>query len=87
MFSIYRSIMNSDVNPLRNLPAAQRFQIMLYLSIMWTLLFCISTGAWIWFGAILAVHIPMVLGLTVTGLTFHYANNEGKRKLAAVTKG
>ena len=87
MLSIYRSIMDSDVNPLRHLPASQRFQVMFYLSVMWTLLFCIGTGAWIWFGEILALHVPMVLGATVTGVTFYQANIEGKRKLAAVTKG
>lgn len=87
MLSIYRSVMDSNVNPLRHLPAGQRFQVMFYLSLMWTLLFCIGTGAWIWFGEILAIHVPMVLGLTVTGLTFRHANIEGKRKLAAVARG
>ena len=51
MKSVYRAVMDSSVNPLRTLPAAQRFQLMLFLSIMWTNIFCLSAGAWIWYGA------------------------------------
>ena len=43
----YRQIMDSDVNPLKSLPASQRFQVMIALGMMWTLIFCVGTGAWV----------------------------------------
>ena len=70
MISIYRSIMDSNVNPLRNLPAAQRFQTMLFLSIMWTNIFCVGAGAWIWFGELVVFHVLFVGGIVVTDLVF-----------------
>ena len=53
----YALIMDADKNPLMILPAAQRFQIMVYLSVMWTTIFCAAFGIWIWYGPILAFHM------------------------------
>lgn len=74
MISLYRSIMDSTVNPLRNLPAAQRFQLMLFLSVMWTNIFCLSAGAWIWYGELMVFHVLVVAGIVVTGLVFRWAS-------------
>lgn len=74
MISSYRSIMDSDVNPLRNLPAAQRFQSMLFLSIMWTNIFCVSAGAWLWYGEIVVFHVLAVGGIFFTDLVFRRAS-------------
>ncbi len=73
MISLYRSIMDSNVNPLRNLPPAQRFQLMLFLSVMWTNIFCLSAGAWIWYGELIVFHVLVVAGIVVTGLVFRRA--------------
>lgn len=70
---MYRAIMDSNVNPLRNQPAAQRFQIMLFLSVMWTMIFCAGSGAWLWYGELMIAHVLVALGVVVTGLTFHCA--------------
>ena len=74
MISLYRSIMDSNVNPLRNLPPAQRFQLMLFLSVMWTNIFCLSAGAWIWYGELIVFHVLVVAGIAVTGLVFRRAS-------------
>lgn len=73
MTSMYRSVMDPDVNPLRTLPPAQRFQVMVYLSLMWTAIFCASAGAWTWYGHLMAAHVLFALGFLVTGWTFHKA--------------
>lgn len=73
MRSIYRMIFDADVNPLRNLPAGQRFQLMVYLSFMWTAIFCASTSAWFWYGHLVAIHVLVLLGLLATGWTFRQA--------------
>ena len=75
MLNAYRAVMDSNLNPLRHLPAAQRFQIMVFLSMMWTTIFCAIAGAWIWYGELMAVHVLFALGFVVTGVTFHRANS------------
>ena len=40
MLSLYRAVMDSNVNPLRALHPAQRFQTMAVLGTMWTTIFC-----------------------------------------------
>ena len=69
MHQNYALIMDADKNPLMILPAAQRFQIMVYLSVMWTTIFCAAFGIWIWYGPILAFHM-LILGVAITGMTF-----------------
>jgi hypothetical protein len=66
--------MDSNVNPLRNLPAAQRFQTMMLLSVMWTNIFCVSAGAWIWYGELVVFHVLVVGGIVITDLVFRRAS-------------
>ena len=73
MLSIYRAVMDSEFNPLRNLPRVQRFQVMVYLSIMWTTIFCAAAGAWVWYGELIVAHLLVALGFVATGFTFHRA--------------
>lgn len=76
-YQIYRAIMDAKVNPLRHLPPARRFQVMTFLSIMWTLIFCAGTGAWLWYGELLGLHVAVALGFLITGLTFRQASQVG----------
>ena len=71
MINLYRTIMDSEMNPLRDLPAAQRLQLMLFLSVMWTTIFCAVAGLWMWYGELVIAHILFSIGFVVTGLTFH----------------
>ena len=73
MLTLYRAIMDSNINPLRRLPPAQRFQAMVMLSVMWTTIFCSGAGAWIWYGELIVLHVLVAFGFLVTGLTFHRA--------------
>jgi hypothetical protein len=73
MFSLYRAIMDPNVNPLRNTPPMQRFQIMVYLSVMWSTIFCAAAGAWFWYGEVVVAHLLVAAGFVVTGLTFRAA--------------
>jgi len=73
MSNVYRTIMDSRFNPLSKLPAAQRFQLMVGLSVMWTTIFCAGTGVWIIYGQLLAFHLLVALGFLITGITFYRA--------------
>ena len=70
MNELYRSIMDSDQNPLKTLPPAQRFQVMVVLSLMWTSIFCTAASVWFWYGELIAVHNLLALGVAITGMTF-----------------
>ena len=67
-------LMNERKNPLSVLPPMQRFQLMSLLGLMWTLIFCIGSGAWFWFGELAIGHVLVAVGFLVTGLTFRSAN-------------
>ena len=78
MLSVYHAIMDSNSNPLRAIPPVQRFQTMLYLSIMWTTIFCAAAGAWVWYGEIVVAHLLVAAGFALTGLTFRAANRNAQ---------
>jgi hypothetical protein len=69
----YRLVMDPAVNALRALPEAQRFQVMLFLATMWTILFTAAIGAWAWYGATLAAHALLVAGVMFTAWAFRQA--------------
>ena len=71
----YQTVMDPDVNPLRNLPPVQRFQIMVVLSLMWTAIFCLAVGSWLWYGELAFAHVFVALGILITALTFRRADN------------
>ena len=70
----YKFIMSSESNPLRNLPPAQRFQVMIFLSVMWTTIFTASSTLWVWYGELMTGHVLLALGTLITGSTFRLAN-------------
>jgi uncharacterized membrane protein len=84
MYQIYPNIMDSDRNPLRSLPQAQRLQAMILLSVMWSTIFCLSTDAWFWYGESVVGHVLVILGIAITALTFRSAS--AKEKIAVAGK-
>jgi hypothetical protein len=70
----YALIIDANWNPLSGLPPAQWFQTMVYLSIMWTALFCASAGTWVWYGELLVAHTLVAFGALITGLEFRTAS-------------
>ena len=64
----YGLVMDPDKNPLWNIHPAQRFQVMAYLSVMWTTIFCTAFGAWYWYGELILAHMLVILGIAMTGL-------------------
>ena len=76
--SLYAVVMNDDQNPLNALPKPQRFQAMVFLSLMWSTVFCVAIGSWAYWGELVIGHLAVALGVILTGLTFRSVNkNEG----------
>lgn len=73
MLTIYRLVMDERINPLVALPAAQRFQIMVSLAMMWTAIFCAGAGAWVWYGELVTLHVGVLVGATATAFAFRSA--------------
>jgi hypothetical protein len=82
----YALVMDSNRNPLRRLPAAQRSQIMIYLSMMWTTIFCAAFGVWYWYGELILAHILIVVGVALTAATFTRASRVVDGETPAVQK-
>lgn len=74
MMRMWKIIMDADHNPLRDLPTAQRYQIMVVLAMMWSFIFCAMLGWWMWFPYWAVGHLALlVLGALVTNRTFETA--------------
>ena len=81
MLQVYNNIMNSEHNPLSALPAAQRMQAMIILSVMWSTIFSLSSGVWFLYGELVVGHVLFILGIGITAMTFH---NASKKKPVSV---
>jgi hypothetical protein len=67
----YRLIMDSDVNPLSSLPPIRRFQLMVMLSVAWTMTFVAAAGAWVYAEELLVAHIVVASTTLLTGISFN----------------
>jgi hypothetical protein len=79
MRDTYAVIMDESKNPLQGLPKAQRFQIMTFLSVMWSSLFCLAIGSYAFWGELVVGHVAVAAGVVLTGLTFRQVNKQSQR--------
>ena len=79
MRDTYAVIMDESKNPLQGLPKAQRFQIMTFLSVMWSSLFCLAIGSYAYWGELVVGHVAVAAGVILTGLTFRQVNKQRQR--------
>ena len=70
----YSVVMNADQNALQRLPSAFKFQTMIFLSVMWTTVFCAAIGSWFVWDELVLGHLALVVGLAITTLTFRNAD-------------
>ncbi|MEP6343124.1 MAG: hypothetical protein ABJ275_07390 [Maricaulaceae bacterium] len=73
MSQIYENIMDSEKNPLMQLAVTQRFQMMVLLSTLWTVIFTASISVWFLYGVLWIGYIFMAVGLLLTPIIFQYA--------------
>jgi len=79
MRDTYSVVMDERKNPLQGLPKAQRFQIMTFLSVMWSSLFCLAIGSYAFWGELVVGHVAVAAGVVLTGLTFRQVNKQNQR--------
>lgn len=66
----YSLVMDADRKPLWRLPPAQRFQTMIYQSVIWTTVFCAAFEVWTWYGELVVGQLIILLGFVLTSITF-----------------
>lgn len=81
MYQAYLALMDENRSPLRHLPKAQRFQIMVFLSIMWSTVFSLIIGSYAYWGELVLGHVAFAAGALITGLTFKVAEKRTHRDL------
>jgi hypothetical protein len=73
---IFKSVMDPENNGLRQLPKVVRFQLMVTLSFMWSIIFCISAGVFIWLPGYLLVHV-VLLAIGIFGTSWIFQRSGG----------
>lgn len=82
--SVFDAIMNPYRNGLVKLPKMVRFQLMVSLSLMWSVIFCTSAGVLVWLPGYVAVHVVLLLiGIFGTSWIFRTAQRRAVKAPAA----
>lgn len=77
----YELVMDEKKNPLQRLPKAQRFQVMVFLSAMWSTVFCLAIGSYAYWGELILGHVALGSGVLITALTFGTVSRRTRRDL------
>lgn len=59
--NIFGSVMDPERNGLNQVPKVVRFQLMVALSFMWSIIFCISAGIFVWLPGYMLAHVVLLL--------------------------
>jgi hypothetical protein len=72
--NMFKAVMDPDSNGLSTLPKMVRFQLMVALSFLWSIIFCVSAGVFVWLPGYMLVHVVLLLiGIFGTGWVFNSA--------------
>ena len=68
--NIYNIVMNSDYNGIANLPNMVKFQLMIVLSFMWSIIFTLMIGSFLVLGPTIVLHVFFLIGVYFTSEIF-----------------
>ena len=69
-----KAIMDPDKNAFVRLPKTVRFQLMVVLSCLWSIIFCVSAGLIVWLPGYILAHVALLLiGIFGTSWAFKQA--------------
>ena len=73
----WKSVMDSDVSPLKNIPDLQvRHMIMQVLAWMWCITFAMIVGSWTVFSISAIAHVMLIAAIVITVGTFETAKRK-----------
>lgn len=71
MKAIWNSVMDPEQNAFLQLPKAVRFQLMVVLATLWSVIFCVGAGLIAWMPTYILAHVALLLaGVFGTGWVF-----------------
>ena len=62
--------MNADYNGIANLPNMVKFQLMIILSFMWSIIFTLMIGSFLVLGPTIVLHVFFLIGVYFTSEIF-----------------
>ncbi len=76
--SQWNAVMDPDRNGLLKLPKTVRFQMMVVLALMWSIIFCVSAGLLVWLPGYVLAHVLLIsIGIFGTSWVFKGARASG----------
>ena len=82
--SSWESLMDENINPLKNIPLATAHLIMQLLAWMWCIIFSLAVGSYFVFGVTAVGHVLLLFGVFTTHSIFqkqYLANEQLKYRL------
>jgi hypothetical protein len=77
--SAFDAVMDPYKNALSTIPKVVRFQLMTTLALLWSVIFCVSTGLLVWLPGYVVVHLVLlVIGIFGTSWIFQRARRGRK---------
>ncbi len=67
---LYNIVMNADYNGIANLPNMVKFQLMIILSFMWSIIFTLMIGSFLVLGPTIVLHVFFLIGVYFTSEIF-----------------
>lgn len=74
-----KAIMDPDKNAFMRLPNTVRFQLMVILSCLWSIIFCVSAGIIAWLPGYIFVHVALLV-IGIFGTTWAFKNAATSKK-------
>jgi hypothetical protein len=69
--TMWKAVMDPEHNALMRLPKTVRFQLIVVLASLWSVIFCVSAGLIVWLPGYVLVHVVLLLiGIFGTGWIF-----------------
>lgn len=73
-----KAIMDPNRNAFMRLPKTVRFQLMVVISCLWSVIFCVEAGLMVWLPGYVFVHV-VVLAIGIFGTSWAF-KSAGRRK-------
>jgi hypothetical protein len=84
---LYAAVFDDSSNDLRTMAKPVRFQLMVMLAWMWSVIFSLGIGSFYWFGTIVIAHMLAIFGVFVTTEVFRRSARKETRTASRVAHG
>ena len=72
----YNLIMSSEINGLSELPNIVKFQLMILLSFMWSIVFTLMVGSYLVLGPTVLLHVLFLAGVFFTSTVYKNSKSQ-----------